>query len=92
MVLKMSAGGDAGTSKGLKIIILEIALGIVLIVLGAIDASIATGSGIGVHILQELDKTGIAISPLDFLILTVVLVLVGIAVLTEELQKILRVR
>ena len=85
----MSARRDAGSLKGLKLIILEIALGIALIVLGAIDASIVTGSGIGVYILQTLNKAGFAISPLDFLILTVVLVLIGIAILVEELQKVL---
>ena len=84
----MNSRRDASSSKNLKIFILEIVLGIALIVLGAVDASIASGAGVGVYILQALNKTGFTIPPLDFLILTVVLMLIGIVVAIKDLLKI----
>ena len=59
-----------------------------LVIVGAVDASIATGAGVGDYILQALNKTGFIIPSSVFLILTVVMILIGIVVIIKDLPKI----
>ncbi len=51
--------GDVGSPEGLKKTILALVVGIVLVIVGAVGASIATG--VGYYILQALNKTGFII-------------------------------
>lgn len=83
----MSARGDAGSSVELKTIILTIVVGIVLIIVGAVDASIVTGAGVGDYILQALSRTGSMIPSSVFLLLTVLTILIGIIVIIKDLLK-----
>jgi len=90
--------GDVGSPEGLKKTILAIVVGIVLVIVGAVGASIATG--VGDYILQALNKTGFTIpasanylAPIGslpssvFLILMIVFVVVGVVVIIEALLK-----
>jgi len=83
----MSARGDAGSSVELKTIILTIVVGVVLIIVGAVDASIVTGAGVGNYILQALSRTGLMIPSSAFLLLTVLTILIGIIAIIKDLLK-----
>jgi CBS domain containing-hemolysin-like protein len=83
----MSARGDAGSSVNLKKILSVIVVGITLIIVGAVDASIVTGAGVGDYILQALNKTGFMIPSSAFLLLTVLMILIGIIVIIKDLLK-----
>jgi len=90
--------GDIGSPEGLKKTILAVVVGIVLVIVGAVGASIATG--VGSYILQSLNKTGFTIpstanylTPIGslpssvFLILMIVFVVIGVVVIIEALLK-----
>jgi len=83
----MRARGDAGSSANLKKILSVIVVGIVLIIVGAVDASIVTGAGVGNYILQALSRTGFMIPSSAFLLLTVLTILIGIVVIIKDLLK-----
>ena len=94
----MSMWGDVGSPEGLKKTILSIVVGIVLVIVGAVGASIATG--VGDYILGSLNKTGFTIpasanylSPIGsmpssvFLILMIVFIVAGVVVIIQALLK-----
>ena len=83
----MSARGDADSSVNLKKILSTIVVGIVLIIVGAVDASIVTGAGVGDYILQALNRTGFMIPSSVFLMLTVLMILIGIIAIIKDLLK-----
>jgi hypothetical protein len=91
--------GDVSTSEGLKKTILAIVVGVVLVIVGAVGASIA--SGVGTYILEALNKTGFTIPPSAnyltpigslpssvFLILMVVMIVIGVVVIIQALLKV----
>ena len=82
----------------MKKVVLGIVVGIVLVIVGAVGASIATG--VGDYILGSLNKTGFTIpasanylTPIGslpssvFLILMIVFIVIGVVVIIEALLK-----
>jgi len=90
--------GDVGSPEGLKKTILAVVVGIVLVMVGAVGASIA--AGVGNYILQTLNETGFTIptyanyvAPIEglasslFLIMRIVSIVVGTVIIIEALLK-----
>jgi len=90
--------GDIGSPEGLKKTILAVVVGVVLVIVGAVGASIA--AGVGNYILQALNKTGFTIpssanylTPIGslpssvFLILMIVMIVIGVVVIIEALIR-----